>query len=232
MTTALTPSASLVRRPARPSIRKALLACGIVSSLVYVATNVAGALAWDGYSSLSQTVSELFAIGAPSRTLVLPFGLAYDVLLVAFGVGAWQSAGRRRGLRVTAVLLIAVGAIGPIWPPMHLRGEVGSLTDTLHVVFAGVVAVFNLLAIGFGATAFGKRFRSYSIATLLVLVVFGTLTAFDGPRVAANLPTPWVGLNERINIAGYLLWVAVAAGMLLRGEPERPVIQSERGGNP
>ena len=32
-----------------------------------------------------------------------------------------------------------------------------------------------------------------------------------------NLPTPWVGVRERINIYGYMLWMAVLAIALLRG---------------
>ena len=39
--------------------RKALLVCGIVSSLFYVAMNVFLAMQWESYSSASQTVSEL-----------------------------------------------------------------------------------------------------------------------------------------------------------------------------
>ena len=38
----------------------------------------------------------------------------------------------------------------------------------MHIVVTGVNSLLVLLAIGFGATAFGKRFRVYSIGTLLV----------------------------------------------------------------
>lgn len=41
--------------------------------------------------------------------------------------------------------------------------------------------VLALLVIGFGAAALGRKFRLYSIATLAVFVVFGTLTGLDGP---------------------------------------------------
>lgn len=201
-------------------VRKVLLVCGILSSLVYVAANVLGAMRWEGYSSISQTISELSAIDAPSRSVWIPLGIAYNVLLIAFGVGVWGCAGRKRGLRATAGMLVAIGAIGPFWPPMHLRGTPGTLTDSMHVVFASIVSLLILLAIGFGATAFGKRFRFYSIATLAVLVVFGTLTFLSAPRLEANLPTPWLGLVERINLGGYLLWVALLAAVLLRAQVE------------
>lgn len=199
-------------------VRKALLSCGIVSSLLYVALTVLGAIRWEGYSSISQSVSELSAIGAPSRPLLIPFFIAYSVLVIAFGLGVWKTAGRTRPLRVVAGLLVAFGVAcltGP-WTPMHQRGTERTLTDTLHIVSAIVDVLLFLLIIGFGAMAFGKRFRLYSIATIVILVVFGALAGLDGPRIAANLPTPWLGVTERINIFGYLLWFAVLAIALLR----------------
>jgi hypothetical protein len=49
--------------------RKVSLMCGIVSSLLYVGMIVLVPMQGDGYSSASQTVSELSAIGAPTRPL-------------------------------------------------------------------------------------------------------------------------------------------------------------------
>jgi hypothetical protein len=50
------------------------------------------------------------------------------------------------------------------------------------------------------------------------LVAFGALTFWDAPRIQANLPTPRVGLWERINISVFLLWVVVLATVLLRAD--------------
>jgi len=97
----------------------------------------------------------------------------------------------------------------------------GTWSDTLHVVLGLMTVLFMLVAIGFGATAFGKAFRLYSIVTILILFVFGALTGLESPRLQANLPTPWIGLWERINIMGFLLWVAVLAIALLRTERTR-----------
>lgn len=198
--------------------RRILLGCGIASSLLYVVMNVLGAMQFEGYSSVSRTVSELSAIGAPSRPLWVALGFVYNLLVIAFGWGVWRSAGANRPLRVVAVLLMASAAIGFGWPPMHARGQGFSLTDTLHIVFSMVWVVLSLLAVGFGATALGRRFRRYSIATLAIQLALGVATGMEGPKVAANLPTPWVGLVERVNIAVFLLWVMVLATVLMRSE--------------
>jgi hypothetical protein len=118
-------------------VRKVLLVCGILSSLLYVATVVLAAIRWEGYSSTSQTVSELIAIDAPTTPLVVPLFVIYSLLV-------------------------------------------------------------------------------YAIATILILLVFGILAGLDGSRLAANLPTPWMGVWERINIFGYMLWVVVLTIVLLR----------------
>ena len=53
-------------------------------------------------------------------------------------------------------------------------------------------------------------------AGIVVLLAFGALTFVEAPRLEANLPTPWIGLWERINICVFLLWVVVLAALLWR----------------
>jgi len=202
--------------------RKSLLVCGILSSLLYVAMTILVAMQWEGYSSTSQTISELSAIGAPTRSLWAVPGAVYTVLVTAFGWGVWKSAGRIRALRIAGGLILAYGVLGVLWPfaPMHLRETLaaggGTPSDTMHLVLASATVLLMLLAIGAAAAAFGTRFRAYSLATLAILAAFGTLTFLDAPRIAANLPTPWIGVWERINIGVFLLWVVVLATTLLR----------------
>jgi CubicO group peptidase (beta-lactamase class C family) len=196
--------------------RKILLGCGVLSSLLYVFMNVIVPMQYDGYRAASQTVSELSAIGAPTRALWVRLGIAYSLLVLAFGAGVRWSAGRSRPLRRAGTVLTASGLVGLAWPPMHARGAVPTLTDTLHIAFTIVMLGCFIAAIVFGSDAFGRRFRWYSLATLVVLVAFGVVTGLESPRLAANEPTPWIGVWERINIAAYMLWVMVFAIALLR----------------
>jgi hypothetical protein len=205
-------------------VRKVLLACGIASSLLY------GAAIWviryDGYSRITQTVSELSAWGVPTRPLWMVLGSLYDALIIAFALGVWASASGKRTLRMTGGLLLGYGLLGLAWPfaSMHQRHVLaaggGTLADTGHLILAMVTVVLMFGAMAFGAAAFGMWFRLYSIATIAILLVFGALTTSDAPRVAANLPTPWVGLWERINIVAFLLWVVVLAVVLMRSRGE------------
>jgi len=130
--------------------RSALLACGVLSSLLYVATDIFGALTWQGYHYASQAISELGAIGAPSRPYVSPLFLAYDLLLIAFGIGVRRGAGRASRLRVTGGALIAIGAVGLVATqfPMQMRGTPPALTDTMHIVLTAATVLCILLAAG------------------------------------------------------------------------------------
>ena len=202
--------------------RKPLLACGVAASVLYIAMNVFVPMQWEAYHSFSQTISELSAVDAPTRPLWVPLGIVYTLLVAAFGLGVWKSAYRNRRLRVVGGLFVASGLIGLGWMPMHQRPVLaaggGTLSDTMHIVWAVVTVALMMFQIGFAAAAFGTRFRRYSIATMVVLSVFGALTFRSAPGVAANLPTPWLGVWERINVLGFMLWQAVLSMVLLRHE--------------
>ena len=201
--------------------RRLLLACGIGFALLWVGMDIVASILYDGYSYTDQTVSELSAIGAPTRPLWMTFGVAWYVLVIAFAVGVWQSAGSTRALRVVAGLLIANALVGITMGPISsmnqrqvLAAGGSTLSDTLHLVVTGIGVFTFLLEIGFAASVFGKWFRLYSIATIVAMVVFGGITSFYAPEVQANQPTPWVGIYERINAYGYMLWIVVLAVML------------------
>jgi Protein of unknown function (DUF998) len=200
----------------RTSVRTLLLTCGILSSLLYTAMLVFVPLQWAAYSSFSQTISELSAIDAPTRPLWMALGIFWTSLYVAFGLGVWMAAGETRRLRIVGAIMIGQGIVGLFWPPMHLRGTSVTMTDTLHIAWTMVNGMLTMLAMGFGAAALRKPFRRYSITTMVVLVAAGAATGRYASRIPADLPTPWAGVWERINLTAFLLWVVVLAIALLR----------------
>jgi hypothetical membrane protein len=199
--------------------RKSLLVCGILASLVYVAADVLAAIRYPEYHSFtSRAISELMANGAPTERLVDPLFLLHGVLMIAFAVGIWMSSSRK-SVHLTGALLLAYAAIGFLGPTifeMNVRGTGHSTADVLHIALTGVLVLFILASVGVGASIRGRWFRSYSYATLLVMVVFGVVTSFAMRGVGTGEATPWVGTTERIDIGAFLLWVVVLAVSLLR----------------
>lgn len=212
-------------------VKKIALLSGILASLLYIAMNIFVATQWDGYNAASQTVSELSAIDAPTRSLWVIPGIIYTLLMAFFGWGVLKSAVQNHSLHIAGALLMVYGIIGLGWPfaPMHQREALaagqGSVSDTLHIVFSAVTVLLMLVAIGFSARAFGEKFRVYAIVTIFTLLLFGMLTALDAPLLEDNLPTPWIGLWERISIGAFILWVVILAIVILRNNnhpPEKP----------
>jgi hypothetical protein len=148
--------------------------------------------------------------------------IAYALLLLVFGWGMLQATGSNRKIRIMGVLLIGYTVIGLFWPPMHQREVLaaggGTTTDTLHIVITFLTVPVMLAIITFGAASFGKGFRWYSIVTIIIQIIFGVLTGLNAPAMEADIPTPLMGLWERISIGAYMLWIIVLAILLLKRE--------------
>jgi len=200
-------------------LRDPWLSCGILAGVLYIAMTLFVGRLWNGYSTADQTISELSAIGAPTRPLWMALITVYAALMIAFGWMVWTSA-PNRALRIVGALLFTQTVFGIFWPPMHQRTVLaaggGTMTDTLHIVWTIVTSLFFMVALGFGAAALGKRFRVYSLVTMAIVFACGTWTGTYAPAIQANMPTPWVGVWERINTNVFMLWVVVVATMLLR----------------
>jgi len=195
-----------------------LLACGILSPVLYDGTDILASMAYPGYSYRDQAVSELFAIGAPTSALVVPLFTLSSIALILFAAGVWWSSARRaRAVRVLALMTLASAIVGLlIWNafPMHMRGAERTLTDTMHLVLAA--NPFVLLAICAAAVALPGRFRVYSIVTLVLLVVPAIFAFRLAPLVDANAPTPWLGISERFAQYETGVWQVVLAVVLFR----------------
>lgn len=210
-------------------IRKVLLVCGILSSAIYIGADILASAIYKGYSYTDQQVSEISAIGSPTRPFWVAMTSLWLLLVIAFAIGVWLSAGSKHSLRVTSALLVVFAIIGTLWTvvaPMNPRGVAGTsgwaLTDIMHVVFAPVQLLVMFSFIAFGSVAFGRSFRFYSIGTIMAMLVFGAWTGTRVSAIAAGQPTPWFGLIERVSVYAPILWVLVLAIVLLRAPMEQP----------
>jgi hypothetical protein len=210
----------------RRGVQRALLGCGIVSSALYVASDIIGTVRYPGYSWLDQEFSELTAQGAPTRYLMIALvEYPYNLLVLAFAAGLWLSAGeKRRAARIAAIMLVGYAAFGFVAgtiTPMATREAMEAGADTLRNSFHGPLTLVSDLflagAMAFAGQLLGKRFRYYSYATIATLIAFGALAGTQIPQLQTNEPTPWMGLEERVNIYASMIWLVLLATGLLRG---------------
>ena len=205
--------------PSRTSFR---LLLGVVAAALYVAIVDIGAELTPGYSHVAQPVSALYQSGA---SLGVPIALAfvcYNVLLAAFGLAvaafaASDSERRRAGMAAgVAVVLVGVaGALDDVFPQDPI-GAALTTTGTLHIAFAGIASLLTVLAMGLAAWWLLahrplRPLAFYSIASLVLVLVFGPITA-----AATASSSPIMGLLERVTIFTFTLWIAVTSVVLSR----------------
>ena len=210
-------------RPSRSEVgRKALLACGVVATLLYAAIDVMGGLRYPGYSFTEQVISEQSAIGAPTAAFVARLLPLYDVFALPFVLGVlWEArVQRNRALTISGALLLAflfVGFVGFGSSPMPQRGTGPVAMGIGHVITGALVVLLQLAAIGVGAFASGRWFRIYSFATLGAVAVAAVPTFMYVGAVAAGGPTPGLGVYERIVVYAPMLWMGATGVMLIAG---------------
>lgn len=146
----------------------------------------------------------------------------WTALMVAFGIGVRKSSGNQRSLRVTGDLLIAFGIVGVLWLPFPMTSRADMVNGTTpindvgHIILTVATIILILSQLAFGAAAFGRWFRVYSLITAVVVLGFGGYTGTQSPRIPKGEPTPWLGLSERVSIGAWLLWLVVLAVILLQ----------------
>jgi hypothetical protein len=212
--------------PAVRPLQKAALLCGLLAPLLFIATDFLAVTRWEEYNFISsQSISELSAPAAPTRTLVVTLNIIYYLLMIAFGSGVWNLAAKNRPLRLTAGLLLGSSVINlvALFFPMHPGEPVGTFANTMNVVIMGTGVILLFLAIGSGAFAFRNWFRFYSIGIFLAFLVLTMIGIWIAPRMVAGEPVSRVGIQERVMSYGSLLWVGLLAIAILRAgsQPDR-----------
>jgi hypothetical protein len=173
---------------------------------------------WEGYDWTARMVSDLLAVSAPTRSFIVGPMIVYNVLILGFSVGVWLSR-RNRAIGVAGILLLVyavVSMLGLFLFPLDYNAEDAGATMHMVATFALIILMF--LFIGFAAAGSGRAFRIYSIVTVLLILGGAAFSGMQIPRIEAGLPTPGLGLFERLNIYAMLLWVAVFALTLWPGD--------------
>jgi len=196
-------------------LQRGLLLCGIVASLLNVATDRLAGGRLKGYRFAVQSMSELSAAGSPTRPLVLALTSAAAVLMIAFAAGVWSLAGAAIAPRIVVALVgihVAAGLAASVFFPTRFGERPAFLSANVLVMLVSVVCFVSAMIVG--AFAFGGWLRVLSIvipAGYVLLAVLRFATA------ASTAETASIGAQERTMSYSFLLWVAAVAVYLLAG---------------
>jgi hypothetical protein len=197
--------------------QRVLLLGGVLSSLLYVVgIDLVAPVRYPVYHDYAdQMVSELFAAGAPTRTLMVWLMIPYNVLVLGLALGVWKSAERSRA--------VDGGGDRRLWCLQHRRASVLSHGRARH----------RRIAAGRVAHCRDDRnvdphrvddrvgsLRSWKAIPILLVRhdrdrrrvwYLGGVLARPMPRA-----TPGLGIAERVNIYATMLWIATLAASFLR----------------
>ena len=204
-------------------MQKPLLTLGVLASIYHVVVyEVVAAFFYPGYDPISRPVSELTATYAPTRPILVPLLVVFDLMMIPFWIGVWRAAESNRALRLTSGLMLGFRALALLAFPFPMVADEVLGANTIHTVIWGVLTPLLMLAgIGASAAAFRARFRRYAILTLVALVASSVWTGMLAGQANAGEPVRWFGVAERALIGVWLQWVVVLAIVLLRGHGER-----------
>jgi hypothetical protein len=201
-----------------------LLACGTVAPALALVTDLVACARWSEYRPINQSLSQLSAIGAPTRQLVTGLDLARDGLLAAFAAGVGKSARGDRALGAAGGLLLAnaaTEAFATAFVPRDFSQPTWSARNTANTLVMGASVACSLGAMGMGARALPGWFRRFSAGVPLSYLALAVLGVLLPARRAAAPPatgeaSATTGAQERTMAYSFQLWVAVLAVTLAR----------------
>jgi hypothetical protein len=196
-------------RPVDPSTgRRAALACGVLGPGAFVGAWVAGGvLRRDGYSPVSQAISQLARIGSPARPLMTAGFVAFGLLVPAYAGGLRAVLGPRAAALRAAATTSGLATLAVAALPLSRAS--GQPVDTWHAVAAGTGYLAQVAVPLAGARLLPAPRASYAVSGLAAACLVGSLAV---PELT--------GLLQRAGLTAVDAWLAAVAVGLLRAGPE------------
>ncbi|MDR0344958.1 MAG: DUF998 domain-containing protein [Nocardiopsaceae bacterium] len=217
----------------QPLAVRFLLMAGLVSPLIFVVVVLVDGATPPGYNPWHHPMSTL-ALGPHGWVMTIAF-VVLGAGLLCFAVGLRRFLNSGRGSTWGPILIAVVGvsliglAIFPTDPALGYppgAASTSTLHGFLHSLLSGVfgdlpmVAACIVLTRRFAQAPGGRPWVLYSIATVILVVVFQVLGAVA--YVSSDPGSPY-GFLQRLEFFTELGWVAALAARLLVGtafEPE------------
>lgn len=190
----------------RKSIWQLLSLTGLIGVLFYTAHVLIGGFLWQGYSHLSQTISELTANGAPDAGFLSILTTIYGILMIIFSVSLYfifRALEVKNVARIGAILLIVMEVTslgGYSFFPLDEAGSTMNFQNIMHIVVTAVVVLTTLSCFYFTGIGLLKTPGFSKIGRfVLIMAVIITVAGFATPMTMAS-GLPFSGLVERLNI--------------------------------
>ena len=192
---------------------------GILGVLFYVLHVFLGQAAYPGYRAASQAVSELSAIGAPSRMVALLFFSLYSLCMIVFALGLWMLFRDRISGTFSIGCLLLLGTyvvswIGCLFFPPAQSLATGFWKNVAHLILNGGVMLFSVAALLFIGLGVWKRYRWLSLFSF-----FAIFMVITGMVLSGLVGQMYVGAAQRISAFALVLYDLLLAVWMMRYRP-------------
>ena len=199
-----------------PERTRVLSVGGIIGPVSYTIVVVVLGLLWPGYSHVTQAISELGGVGAPSAIIMNTAGFALTgILIIVFAVGLYYGLDKGSGSKVgpALVAVYGLGMFGVAFFPWD-KVNLASFTSTMHSLIGwpqliGLTLGLLVLAHTFKNDLRWNNYWVYTLSTGLLTAVFIVIYVFIGVE-------GYMGVLQRIIIGAQLLWIEIVAIKLFR----------------
>lgn len=196
--------------------RTIISSCGVLGAFLFIIASILGGLWIEGYSSISQFISESYATGIPNAEYLRYMYIASGIFLAIFGFFSPSFFPKSKSVKLGFLVFAIFYGLGGITVALFpcdfgcpSDGETISLSQFIHNTSGFLTYVFTPVSIiGVGlALQKWSEFRSVSKFSL----VSGCLAFVFVALLFSNPEGPYIGLMQRIIEFGILLWVVFVA---------------------
>ena len=174
--------------------------CGILSVIFYLLHDLIGAMYYPGYDRMTQAVSDLTAVSAPSYPIAGGLSSVYGIFTgICCACLCIMVKDVRKTLRLGIWLFAAmnaVSAIGYSLFPLTGSGYDGSFQSYVHVyvvtVLVVLLSIVSLILIAVGSFRDGRKGLAVTAIAALLCMCFGAVGSM-------NLPAEIFGIIERFS---------------------------------
>ncbi len=186
---------------------------GVVSVLLYILHEIVGAMYYPGYNWMSQAVSDLTAINAPSFTVANGLSSVYALfaclssVLVCIIIQGKANKCIRLGVYLFAVMNWVSG-VGYALFPLSDSGYAGTSQDIMHVyvvtILVVILSIVSLVLMMVGGFKLDKQYKTLAIFAAISLGLM-----FLGPISMAVVPIEFFGIVERFSVYSAVVFTAI-----------------------
>lgn len=189
---------------------------GVTGALLFIIASILGGLQIEGYSFISQYISESYASGLPNTDYLRDMFIVSGLMLALFGFMAPSVLPSAKNLKIGFFLFAVFYGLGTIstgFFPCDLGcpsdGNDVSISQIIHNITGFLVyAVVPLCLMGIGWSS--KKWKDDSsfskVAIICGAVAFGFVVILFG-----NPKGPFIGLFQRLIESSILFWVIYTA---------------------